>query len=205
MAKLNTEDTQKLIESYLVSQYRPLAINDIVQNLHGQITKTAATKALDTLVQERRVTAKTFGKVVIYSCNEKELELPAGADSDKFTVGYLAELRQELRELDSDKSAVADALNRVLKEPSNDQLLQLQAIREQEIAHLQEVLTKLQGEWDPKMEPLIRELLKTDKNFDKELKARSKIMKNLLAIVKDTVRPSDMGEFLEEIGFEQMG
>lgn len=205
MIKLNTEDNQKLIESYLVSQYRPLAVNDIVQNLHGQVTKAAATKALEALVQEHRITAKTFGKVVIYSCNEKELELPAGVDSGEFTVVHLAELKQELRELNSDKSAVTDALGKVLKEPSNDQLLQLQASKEHEIARLQGVLTKLQEYWDPKMEPLIRELVKTDKDSDKELKTRTKIMKNLLAIVKDAVRPVDIEEFLEEIGFEQIG
>ncbi|CAR29470.1 hypothetical protein ZYGR_0AD01520 [Zygosaccharomyces rouxii] len=205
MVKLTSEDAQTLIESYLISQYRPFAINDIVLNLHGQITKAAATKALDSLVQEHRVTAKTFGKVIIYSCNEKELELPAGVESDNFTFAHLAELRKELKELDSDKSAVTEALNKVLKEPSNAQLLHLQVAREQEIAHLQQVLTRLQEDWDPKMEPLINDLVKTDKTLDKELKTRFKIMKNLLAIVKDTVRPTDMGEFLEEIGFEQMG
>lgn len=205
MVKLTSEDAQTLIESYLISQYRPFAINDIVLNLHGQITKAAATKALDSLVQEHRVTAKTFGKVIIYSCNEKELELPAGVESDNFTFAHLAELRKELKELDSDKSAVTEALNKVLKEPSNAQLLHLQVTREQEIAHLQQVLTRLQEDWDPKMEPLINDLVKTDKTLDKELKTRFKIMKNLLAIVKDTVRPTDMGEFLEEIGFEQMG
>lgn len=193
-----------LIETYLVSQYRPLAINDIVQNLHGKITKAAATKALDTLVQDHRITAKTFGKITIYSCNEKELELPDGVDTDKFTFPRLAELRQELRELESDKAAATDALNRVLKEPSNDQLLHLHVTREQEISRLQDVLVKLQEDWDPKMEPFIRELVKVDNKVDRELKARSKIMKSLLTIVKDTVRPSDMDEFLEEIGFEQV-
>lgn len=193
-----------LIESYLVSQYKPLAINDIVQNLHGKITKAAATKALETLVQDRRVTAKTFGKITIYSCNEKELELPDGVDTEKFTFPHLAEVRQELRELESDKATVTEALNRVLKEPSNEQLLRLHVTREQEISRLQEVLVKLQEDWDPNMEPFIRKLIKMDNKVDKELKIRSKIMKSLLTIVKDAVRPSDMDEFLEEIGFEQV-
>ncbi|CDH08405.1 related to Homologous-pairing protein 2 [Zygosaccharomyces bailii ISA1307] len=196
MPKLTPIDTQNIIEQYLASQYRPLAVNDIVQNLHGQVTKPAAARALECLSQQHRITAKTFGKVTIYSCNERELELPEGAEREQFTLAVLAQHREECRELEKEKASALEALQRVTKEPANDQLLLLQKKAQEDLRNLETMLSKLQNDWDPASEPLINTLVTTESRLDKELGRRNKTMKNLLAIVKDTVRPKDMNEFL---------
>lgn len=51
-------EAEDLIEEYLVSQYKPFAINDIVQNLHNKVAKTAAVKALESLASAGRITTK---------------------------------------------------------------------------------------------------------------------------------------------------
>lgn len=196
VAKLSATDAQNIIEQYLVSQYRPLAINDIVQNLHGQVTKPAATRALEVLSQQHRVTAKTFGKVTIYSCNERELALPEGAESDQFTLAVLAQQREESRELEKERNAAMEALQRVTKEPTNGELVPLQRKACDDVQRLETALSRLQNDWDPANEPLIESLVTCEARVDKEIGRRAKMMKNLLAIVKDAVRPADMNEFL---------
>lgn len=83
-----------------MSQYKPFSVNDIVQNLHNKVTKTTATKALENLVNEKRIVSKTFGKIIIYSCNEQDTALPSNIDPSQFDFETVLQLRNDLIELE---------------------------------------------------------------------------------------------------------
>ena len=52
---------------YLERVNRPYSVNDVVQNLHNEITKNAVQKTLDLLVARGKVKEKTYNKQKIYS------------------------------------------------------------------------------------------------------------------------------------------
>lgn len=189
-------EAEDLIEEYLVSQYKPFAINDIVQNLHNKVGKTAAVKALESLASTGRITTKTFGKIVIYACPEQELVLPDGVDESQYTPEALSQWRSELAEVEKDRAAAQDELDRVLKEPANDELQDLIEENKEAVERLQKSLEELQTNWEPADELVIKELATAESRMDKEITMRTRMLKNLISLVKETIRPSDMAEFL---------
>lgn len=70
----NQENEEDVVYEYLQRQNRPFGANDIFQNLHGTIGKTAITKLLTSMADKGKITAKTFGKSVIYFPNQGESE-----------------------------------------------------------------------------------------------------------------------------------
>ncbi|CAI4463768.1 AMP_1a_G0020510.mRNA.1.CDS.1 [Saccharomyces cerevisiae] len=197
-------EAEQLIEDYLVSQYKPFSVNDIVQNLHNKVTKTTATKALENLVNEKRIVSKTFGKIIIYSCNEQDTVLPSNIDPSQFDFETVLQLRNDLIELERDKSMAKDALDSVTKEPENEDLLTIIENEENELKKIESKLKSLQDDWDPANDEIVKRIMSEDTLLQKEITKRSKICKNLIATIKDSVCPKNMNEFLEEIGFEDI-
>ncbi|CAI6511548.1 AIS_HP2_G0018720.mRNA.1.CDS.1 [Saccharomyces cerevisiae] len=189
-------EAEQLIEDYLVSQYKPFSVNDIIQNLHNKVTKTTATKALENLVNEKRIVSKSFGKIVIYSCNERETELPSDIDPSDFDFETVLQLRNDLIELDRDKSMAKDALDSVTKEPENEELLKIIEKEEDELREIESKLQSLQGDWNPANDEIVKQIMSRDALFQKEITKRSKICKNLIATIKDSVCPKNMNDFL---------
>lgn len=196
VAQAKGSEAEDLIEEYLVSQYKPFAINDIVQNLHNKVGKTAAVKALENLASAGRITTKSFGKIVIYACKEQELVLPEGVDAAQYTAEALTQWRAELAEVEKDRAAAQEEHDRVMKEPSNEELQVLIEQNEQTVERLQAELEELQTNWEPGDELVVKQLTAAETRVEKEIAARSRMVKNLLSLVKETVRPSNMAEFL---------
>ena len=180
----------------MVSQYKPFSVNDIIQNLHNKVTKTTATKALENLVNEKRIVSKTFGKIVIYSCNEQETALPSNVDSSQFDFETVLQLRNDLIELERDKSMAKDALDSVAKEPENKELLTIIENEENELKEIESKLQSLQGDWNPANDEIVKRIMSEDTLLQKEITKRSKICKSLIATIKDSVCPKNMDEFL---------
>ncbi|CDR37234.1 CYFA0S01e08724g1_1 [Cyberlindnera fabianii] len=61
---------ESTILDYLNKQYRPYSTTDIIQNLHGEIGRAAAVKAIEALVSDGKIVSKLYGKVVV-SCANK--------------------------------------------------------------------------------------------------------------------------------------
>ena len=179
-----------------MSQYKPFSVNDIVQNLHNKVTKTTATKALENLVNEKRIVSKTFGKIIIYSCNEQDTELPSNIDPSQFDFETVLQLRNDLIELERDKSMAKDALDSVTKEPENEDLLTIIENEENELKKIESKLQSLQDDWDPANDEIVKRIMSEDTLLQKEITKRSKICKNLIATIKDSVCPKNMNEFL---------
>lgn len=53
------------------------AIDDIFNNLHGQVSKPAVTKALASLVEKQEITGKTYGKQSAYVTRQDVLPTPS--------------------------------------------------------------------------------------------------------------------------------
>lgn len=189
-------EAEDLIEEYLVSQYKPFAINDIVQNLHNKVAKTAAVKALESLASAGRITTKSFGKIVIYACNEKELELPEGVQESEYRPETLAQWRNELAEVEKDYLQAQEAWQKVAREPTNEELPRLIKQNCQTAQQLRDKLSELQTNWEPQDEVVVERLMTVEAQVDKQLKLRARLVQNLLALIKDSVRPSNMAEFL---------
>ncbi|QLG71514.1 hypothetical protein HG535_0B05570 [Zygotorulaspora mrakii] len=196
------EEAEQLIEEYLVAQYRPFAINDIIQNLHNKVSKTGAQKALESLEAQERIITKTFGKVVIYACKEQELAVAEDIDMEKYTLQFLSELRSELNEVEKDKNAVMEAWHKCLKEPSNEELVRIIKNNEETTKTLEKELQALEAKWDPANEEAINQMVQTGDFLGKELRKRSRYLKRLISLIKDTIRPTNMTELLESIGCE---
>lgn len=192
-------EAEVLIEEYLISQYKPFAINDIVQNLHNKVAKTVAIKALESLSNSGKITTKSFGKVVIYACNEQKLSLPEGIDPSQYTIETLSQLRTELIEIERDRENASEALNKIMAEPSNEQLMDVIEENKLALQVLKDNILQLQTNWVPTDEIIIHRLMDSELKLAKELKTRSKMMKILIALIKDTVRPTNMPEFLVSI------
>jgi 26S proteasome regulatory subunit (ATPase 3-interacting protein) len=60
---------------YLNKQYRPYSTNDIFQNLHGAIGKTAVNKAIESLSAKGDIITKLFGKMAISVARKVESEV----------------------------------------------------------------------------------------------------------------------------------
>lgn len=193
-------EAEDLIEEYLVSQYKPFAINDIVQNLHNRVARAAAVKALESLAGAGRITTKSFGKIVIYSCNEQELELPEGVQGSECTPEALTQWRNELVEVEKDRVQALEAWQKVAREPTNDELPLLIEKNQQIAQQLRDKMHELQTNWEPQDEEVVERLMAVETQVEKQLKLRSRLIKNLLGLIKDTVRPSNIAEFLVSKG-----
>lgn len=154
-------------------QYRPFAVNDIVQNLHNKITKVNATKALDSLVAQDRITCKLFGKIAIYVCKEQDVQLPAEINKAEITFEAIAQLREEFQEIERDKNEIKIELQNMLKEPSNEELLGLIEKKEREISTLQNKIAQLDQNWNPENEKVVKILMDYETSLEKEIKLAS--------------------------------
>ncbi|CAG8513444.1 10052_t:CDS:2 [Paraglomus brasilianum] len=74
------DGAEQQVLDYLRKQNRPYSATDIVNNLHGAITKTIAQKALNTLAEKGDVTHKPYGKQSVYVINQNQFELPSSDD-----------------------------------------------------------------------------------------------------------------------------
>lgn len=188
------------------SQERPFALNDIVQNLHNQVSKPNALKALEALVDSDRIMSRTFGKIIIYSRHDKEIdfeeEIRKRVEAGEYTHENLLHLREEFFEMESDKTQAKKHLEEIMSTPSNDVIVtEIERLKE-ELSQKRERLDLLKSNWNPESEKREKELKERYSGIMKEIKIRRKIAKTLVTIIKDQVRPNNLDDFLEEVGFE---
>ena len=188
------------------SQERPFALNDIVQNLHNQVSKPNALKALEALVDSDRIMSRTFGKIIIYSRHDKEInfeeEIQKKVDAGEYTHENLLHLREEFFEMESDKTQAKKNLDEIMSAPSNEIMVtEIERLKE-ELSQKREKLDSLKSNWNPESEKREKDLNERYSSIIKEIKVRRKIAKTLVTIIRDQVRPKNLGDFLEEVGFE---
>lgn len=185
---------ETLILNYLNENYKPFAINDIIQNLHNAVSKTNAVRALDNLVNEKRILCKQFGKISIYVRNEIQLEVH---DTAELTFEQLQELSEELGKLKSENKDWKHKYESLMDEPTNDELSELIANLKQDTAVVKRNIEKLnrQGSDLPDKE-MITWFTDAQKRIDMETKRRKVLLKSCIQLVKHGIQPKDIMEFL---------
>lgn len=137
-----------------------------------------------------------FGKIAIYVCKEQDVQLPAEINKAEITFEAIAQLREELQEIERDKNEIKIELQNMLKEPSNEELLGLIERKEREISTLQNKIAQLDQNWNPENEKVIKIIMDYETSLEKEIKLRKKIMNNAISLIKEAVNPKNITEFL---------
>ncbi|AAS53845.2 AFR474Wp [Eremothecium gossypii ATCC 10895] len=205
--QLKGREAEDLIERYLIEQYRPFGVNDIVQNLHNRVTKTNATKALETLVSQDRIICKLFGKAAIYCCKEQQLQLPPNVTEEEITIEALEQLREECNALNSDINEWQTQLNQLTRDPTNIELIEQINQRKVELEETKTRLEALEQGWKPQHAEVTSKLVSQNKVLEKAIKKRKKIMQEAVALVLSTQNitgETAKADYLEELGFEPL-
>ncbi|CCF58955.1 hypothetical protein KAFR_0F03590 [Kazachstania africana CBS 2517] len=202
VVQVKGDEAEDIIEQYLKTQFKPFAINDIVQNLHNKVSKSVTLKALDSLVASEKIMSRTFGKVIIYSC--KDIELAEPIDDGDYSLEKLRQLQDEVMELDRDNSNIIDVINDTIKLPPNDELIESVTTLQNKIEDDKIKLKDLQANDDLKENSEVKEILELEAITEKKIIRRKKILKELMNIIKDQIRPKNLLEYLEDIGCEGM-
>ncbi|SCV00103.1 LANO_0F05204g1_1 [Lachancea nothofagi CBS 11611] len=194
---------EDIIESYLIEQYRPFAVNDIVQNLHNKMSKTNAVKALESLVKQQRITCKLFGKIAIYVCNEQELSMELAELGENVSLMSVMQLREELIQIEKDRGDITGQLQNMVKKPLNSDLPLLIETRRQDIAGIEQDLQDLTVNWKPENEHIIETIKEYERKIGKETTARKRILASAVSLVKEAMSIKNLDEFLDDLGFEK--
>ncbi|SCU98250.1 LADA_0H11628g1_1 [Lachancea dasiensis] len=199
-------EAEDIIEEYLREQYRPFAVNDIVQNLHNKLTKTQAVKALESLVKQERITCKLFGKIAIYVCNEQELrpESPGDHAAEDTSLEALIQLREELVQIEKDRNESSSHLQNILKRPTNEELTELLEVRTREIAQIEEHLQEVVDGWRPENDRIISIIRENERKIQKEIASRKRILDSAVSLVKEALAIKNIDELLEGLGIEKV-
>jgi len=163
-------------------------------------------KILEELVQDDKIILKTFGKILIYSSKDVDInyeeEFGKNELEGKYSYQCLTQLNEELMELSRDETTAKKELEETLKIPTNEQLrLDVQQL-EMEVENFQESLKNVKENTNAETRLECTHILNTTISLEKEIRLRKKIFNNIVLIIKDQVRPKSMKEFMEDIGVE---
>lgn len=184
-----------MILNYLNENYKPFAINDIVQNLHSQVSKTNALKALEALSASHRINCKQFGKISIYIRNEIDLEENVGGK--EYTFEDIQELNEEYAKITSDRHAWENKTSALLQEPSNVELGAKIKELERKVKELKSNIEYLQKTPEDSAEnDLVKFIQDSRAMVEKEIRARRRIWKSCVQLIKHGIQPKDVNEFL---------
>ena len=193
-----------MIKNYLVSNKKPDAITDLVQNLNGQVTRTEALRALEVLLGQDYITSKTFGKIVIYSRKDIpinfENEFKDVEDVDQYSYDILVQLNEESMELEREKGAAKKELDDTLRHPTNAQIEDDIARYTTEIEQLEKNIQELSQESTTNNKEDCEQLSKQLSSLEKETKSRRKIFQNIKGILVEQVGHKAISELLEDLG-----
>ncbi|CCE63541.1 hypothetical protein TPHA_0F00540 [Tetrapisispora phaffii CBS 4417] len=195
----------EIVQTYLDKQYRPFSVNDIVNNLSKEITKkTIVIKSLESLVKQNRIVVKNFGKIQIYCCLDKELS--SDIDLKLYNLTKLTELRTELIEIDKKKSIVSETWNNLEKELSNNEIIDYNKNKLQEIESLEFKIHNIkQLQENSNIDQVkINKIIDLNDKIEKDYKKRVKNMKDLMLLLKDVTQSKNIEDLLENIGVEKL-
>lgn len=137
-----------------------------------------------------------FGKIAIYVCNEQDLKLPGTVSESEVTYEAATALREELAEIEKDRNALSAQLQELMKEPANDNLLEIISKREGELSAIEHSITDLKANWRPENKNTIDIIKDQEKILTKETTIRRRILQNSVSLLKEATCVRNMSEFL---------
>jgi 26S proteasome regulatory subunit (ATPase 3-interacting protein) len=190
---------RELIFDYLKSKNRPFSVQNLVENLHGQVKKAMCQKCVDKLVKEGKVTLKENKKAKIYFMNQEDVpvmdkeELKQMDDQIKKLTAKLNDLKSEVNELSVQKAKYTKAMS---NEEIAENIRQLEEECEKKQARLEKLKngTQLANPEDKKKAMTSLEF------YLKHWRTRKSIFKDILDKLTENI--DNPSQFLEEIGLE---
>ncbi|KAJ3252859.1 PSMC3 interacting protein [Chytriomyces hyalinus] len=201
--KLKTDDDEAsaAILKYLIAQNRPYSPLDVFTNLLQKYGKTQVGKVLTQLAEDKQITAKTFGKSVIYFPNQDASDTPSPEETREMDI-KIAGLRDELAILKSEISSKEKALSALTNSKTTPDLVEALETLAQENEKLESRLTGLRN---GTRKLTIADKQKADAELEvyrKHWRLRKKMFKDAWSTISENMPVKKAKEALEELGIE---
>ncbi|CAG8484879.1 11329_t:CDS:2 [Paraglomus occultum] len=194
-------DGEQLVVDYLRKQNRPYSATDIVNNLHGAITKTVAQKALNALAEKGEVTHKPYGKQSVYVINQNQFELPSSDDLASMDV-KIDTLKTEIMEYTEKNKQLQSVLNGLNNSLTNEQIKERLKTLEDENKRNEERLNILRSGTKQVSSDDKKRIDASYEMNRKFWKQRKKLFDDIFKTLMEYI-PQKPQEFIEEIGIEE--
>ena len=175
-------------------------IVDIFNNLHGAVGKTAVVKVLTSLSERGEITAKAYGKQMVYVARQDLLPVPSSEELNAID-DEINELKDALQKEKEQFKSVQSKLNMMNSSLTTSELQKRISSLEVEVAEMHERLEPLER-GTVKVDPAERAQI--EKKFEianKAWKQRKKLCNDIIGMLTESIskKPS---EFMEELGLE---
>lgn len=164
-------------------------MNDIIQNLHGVISRTNAIKALDNLVQGKKIQCKTFGKISIYL--RKEIALEGAGPSHECNFKKIQELKDEVSQLKTEMKDWRSKLDLFLNEPTNSELDYAVSKLQKDLETLEQNVSAWKQDSTSTDQTTIEWIQKCRKILDREVRQRKRFLKSCIQLLKHAIQPKN--------------
>ncbi|KAL9642542.1 hypothetical protein ABK040_011109 [Willaertia magna] len=194
-------EAKKMIIEYMQKQNRPYSLQQIIDNLGGQIKKAMATKCVDKLEQSNELVCKTNGKQKIYFRTQEGLEV-LSKEALKEIDTEIRTLQNEFNSHKNENTTLTNTLTKIQKSLSNVELEECIQKEEQILLARKEKLEKLQNGQVQLVAPEEKQkALKEMDQYLKEWKKRKVIAAELVDNLSEGTGQKP-GELFEEIGVD---
>lgn len=187
---------EEKIYVYLRRTNRPYSLNDIIGNLKGEVGKTVAQRALNSLMEQQLVTGKQYGKTWIYFVPQAEEE--EEKEEEDWEANW-QELTKEVTMLKTQQRQKQAELN-TLREALTDQQLDERLLQlELENTTLRSRVALLESGEYPRLEKTqVQAIEAAHKSALKELNKRRKWCKEIISTIAENTgqRPQELMVFL---------
>lgn len=196
------ENCKNCVFKYLADQNRPYSVNDIIQNLHNEFSRSAVQKALDELSFENKIREKIYGKQKVYSfTNTDENHLSNTALEINELDLKIEKTLLKLNALEQELKLTEHELNFIKTQPTTSSAFQ-------QISDLGELNKKLNEQVknlsESKLEIMQKEkseLSILNNKFSEEYKKRKHLCMDIIHSILENY-PKKKKYLLEEIGIE---
>ncbi|KAJ3348440.1 40s ribosomal protein L44e [Entophlyctis luteolus] len=199
--KKTKEDAHETILRYVQAQNRPYNSVDVFTNLHQKFGRTLVNKTLEKLAEEKLITAKAFGKTVVYFANQDEADVPSPEESREMDV-KIAALKEELSALKAQNASNEKILASLLNSETTSAL----QITLDRVSQENDTLdTRLQGLRNGTRRLTVEDKQRVDAKLDanrKEWRVRRKWFNDAWSAMTENIPKKKAKEVLEEIGIE---
>ncbi|XP_044743350.1 homologous-pairing protein 2 homolog [Chrysoperla carnea] len=187
---------------YLEAQNRPYSANDLVTNLKD-LGKAAVQKALDQLVETKKIIEKTYGKQKVYSILQENTDQSIDQMNEEIREldAQTQKVTNELKTLNDDiksKDAELKTLQSSLK--TQDAIIKRDELKEK-IEKLQSKLTTLQETQVAISNEEKKQIINDHTKFVKEYRKRKRICMDIIDSIMESY-PKSKKQLMEEIGIE---
>lgn len=199
--KVSAEDeATDIVLQYLKKKNRPFNSTDLFNNLHGAVGKSQLVKILTSLVQDKQINGKTYGKSLVYVASQDDLECPSHEELQTMDKD-IEEKKELIAQLKDENKQLSTKLSKLLESPTSAELNEkIKSVEESNKESLQR-LEKLRA-GNIKIDPTVREKIEKGlESYKREWRARKKLFKDIFNTITEHY-PGNTKDLMEELGVE---